>query len=82
MPELAAGRVAAEWVLNRLPQEHQPVMQRAKSICLGEEKEYWEDLEGFIKPCADFVLDNITAQASHINYDGPNNSIVLAEGSP
>ena len=36
--------VAADWVMNHLSKEYQPVMQRAKSICLGVEKEYWDDL--------------------------------------
>ena len=50
---------AANWVITRLPKEYQPVLQRARDICLGEEEEYWEDLHTFIKPCVDFISSKI-----------------------
>ena len=40
--------------MNHLPKIYQPVMKRAKSICIGIENEYWDDIEALIKPCADF----------------------------
>ena len=47
---------AADWVINRLPEKYRPVMERAKAICQGEEKEHWDDIQELIKPCADFML--------------------------
>lgn len=71
--------VAADWVINHLPKMYQPVMKRAKSICIGLENEYWEDLEILIKPCADFMVDKINLQISLVNLDDPNKLITLAE---
>lgn len=31
---------AAAWALDRLPEKYQPVMKRAKAICIGEENEW------------------------------------------
>lgn len=65
--------------MSRLPKVYQPVMQRAKSICIGVENEYWDDIEELIKSCADFMLDKIKMQSSLINFDDPNKLIKLAE---
>ncbi|WP_232220698.1 DUF4111 domain-containing protein [Legionella tunisiensis] len=70
---------AADWVISRLPNVHQPVMKRAKSICVGEEYEYWDDIKGFIKPCADFMVNKIESQSSLINFNDPNKLIKLAD---
>ncbi len=70
---------AADWVMNHLPKAYQPVMQRAKSICIGLENEYWDDINVLIKPCADFMVDKINAQISLINFDDPCKLIKLAE---
>ena len=48
---------AADWVIHHLPEKYQIVMKRAKSICVGIEKERWDDLTNAIKSCADFMLD-------------------------
>lgn len=72
---------AADWVINRLPEIHQPVMQRAKSICVGVENEHWDDIEALIKPCVDFMLDRINAQASLLDLRDPNKVIRLDEPS-
>lgn len=50
---------AANWVIERLPVEFQPVMQRAKAIYLGLEDEHWEDLKSQIYPCAEWMLGQI-----------------------
>lgn len=50
---------AADWVINSLPEHYRPVMQRAKAICTGEEKEHWDDIQELIRPCADFMLREI-----------------------
>ena len=70
---------AADWVINRLPEKYRPVMERAKAICKGEEKEHWDDIEELIRPCTDFMVDKINAQISLINFDDPNKLIRLAE---
>lgn len=57
---------AADWVINRLPEKYHPVMQRAKAICKGEEKEHWNDIRELIKPCADFMLNEANNKISKI----------------
>jgi predicted nucleotidyltransferase len=68
---------AADWVMNHLPKIYQPVMKRAKSICIGVENEFWEDIKVLIKSCADFMVDKINMQISLVNFDDPNKSIKL-----
>jgi streptomycin 3"-adenylyltransferase len=65
--------------MERLPRDYQPVMRRAKSICIGMENEYWDDIEVLIKSCANFIVNKINAQISLINSDDPNKIIKLAE---
>jgi streptomycin 3"-adenylyltransferase len=72
---------AADWVMDHLPKRYQPVMKRAKSICIGEENEHWDDIDMLIKPCVDFMVDQIKAQISLVNFDDPNEFIKLAEES-
>ncbi len=47
---------AANWVIERLPEIHQVVMNRAKFICIGHEDEYWEDLKESIEACAGWMI--------------------------
>jgi predicted nucleotidyltransferase len=71
---------AAAWVMNGLPAEYQPVMQRARAICMGEEPEHWDDIKALVQPCADFVVGRIRERMSLLetsNYT--NRSIKLAE---
>jgi len=70
---------AADWIINQLPERHQPVIKRAKSICIGIENEYWDDIKVLIKPCADFMVDTINAQIPLVNFDDPNKRIKLYE---
>ena len=70
---------AADWVINRLPTRYQPVMNRAQSICMGVEKEHWDDIKTLVKPCADFMVDQINTQIALINFDDPNKVIKLTE---
>lgn len=71
--------VAADWVMNRLPETHYAVMKRAKMICIGEESEYWDDIRGFIKPCADFMVNKINEQILLIkDFDPQKNLIKIA----
>ncbi|GGI87776.1 aminoglycoside adenylyltransferase family protein [Legionella impletisoli] len=69
---------AADWVIERLPSKYRPVMKRAKSICTGNEEEHWDDLDGFVKTCADFMLSRINERKLSINVKAPSNQIKLA----
>jgi predicted nucleotidyltransferase len=70
---------AADWVINRLPERYCPVMERAKAICKGEEKEHWDDIQELIKPCADFMLGEVNNKISEIMLtDDGNRSIKIA----
>jgi hypothetical protein len=58
--KLASKPDAADWAIERLPVEYQPVMQRAKAICIGLEDERWNDLKSQLRPCAEWILRQIT----------------------
>ncbi|MFO2870541.1 aminoglycoside adenylyltransferase family protein [Legionella pneumophila serogroup 1] len=58
---------AADWVIERLPKTYQAVMNRAKSICIGDDNEYWEDIKASLKPCADWMLQEINTIKLSIN---------------
>jgi Aminoglycoside adenylyltransferase, C-terminal domain len=36
---------AADWALDRLPEEHRMALARARAIHLGHEEERWDDLQ-------------------------------------
>lgn len=57
---------AASWAIERLPQEYLQVMKRAKAICQGEEKEYWDDIRALIKPSADFIANQINSKLTRM----------------
>ncbi len=70
---------AADWVINHLPEKYRPVMERAKAICKGEEKEHWDDIQELIKPCADFMLSEANNKITEIMLsDDINRSIKIA----
>ena len=46
---------AADWVLARLPDEHLPVLIRARAVYLGEEADSWGDLHARLHPYVDHV---------------------------
>lgn len=50
---------AAEWVLARLPPEHQAVLAHARAIYLGDAEEDWGDLLPLVGPHVDYVLREI-----------------------
>lgn len=72
---------AADWVIDHLPKVYQPVIKRAKSICTGVEHEHWDDIEVLIKSCANFMVDQINAQTSLINFNDTNKLIKIADES-
>lgn len=77
--EIRSKPAAADWVMNHLPEKYQPIMRRAKAICIGLENEHWEDIEVLIQPCADFMVDKINTQISLIHFDNPGKVIKLAD---
>lgn len=71
---------AADWVIQHLPAPYHPVMQRAKAIARGEETEYWDDIEELIKPCADFIIEQINNKLIEIELsNNTSKSIKLAD---
>jgi predicted nucleotidyltransferase len=50
---------AAAWALDRLPEEHRPVLAHARAVYLGDEGERWEDLEPRVRPHVDYVVGEI-----------------------
>ncbi len=71
---------AADWAIDHLPESFRPVMKRAKGICIGEDKEYWDDIKSLIRPCADFILSHINNKISSIELsEHLNKSIKLIE---
>ena len=72
-------RIWASWLINHLSERHQPVIKRAKSICIGIEDEHWDDIKVLIKPCADFMVDKINERIPLVDFDDPNKRIKLYE---
>lgn len=71
---------AADWAIDRLPEQYRPAMKRAKAICKGEEKEYWDDIWELIKPCADFIMNQINNKIIEIKLsNNATKSIKLAK---
>jgi len=70
---------AADWAINKLPQNYRSVMNRAKLIYTGIENEHWDDIETLIKPCANFILKNINQRIPRMNFDDPNIKISIAQ---
>ncbi|MBM3887131.1 DUF4111 domain-containing protein, partial [Candidatus Dependentiae bacterium] len=77
--EIRSKPAAAAWVINRLPEIYQPIMQRAKAICIGIENEHWDDIKELVKPCANFMVEKINAHISLLNFNNPNKLISLAK---
>jgi streptomycin 3"-adenylyltransferase len=57
--EIRSKDAAADWVLERLPDEHRPVVARARAIYLGDEAERWDDLRDRLEPFADRIVGEI-----------------------
>jgi predicted nucleotidyltransferase len=55
---------AADWALDRLPEEHRAVLARARAIYLGDEEEHWDDLQPQIRPHTDYVVAEINRLAT------------------
>jgi len=55
---------AADWALERLPEEHHAVLARARAIYLGDEEERWDDVATRVRPYADHVSGEIHKRAA------------------
>jgi streptomycin 3"-adenylyltransferase len=70
---------AAKWAINKLPEEFRMVMTRAELICTGKEPDNWDELKTSVKPCADFIIDQIRKKMRLIEVsDCASKSIKLA----
>lgn len=63
--EIRSKDAAADWALTRLPEEHRPVLARARAVYLGEEDERWNDLAARVRPHADHVVGEIDRVGPH-----------------
>ena len=57
--EFRSKHAAADWALERLPEEHRAVLVRARAIYLDDEPERWDDLRPRVRPHADFVVAEV-----------------------
>ncbi len=57
--EIRSKDAAAEWVLDRLPEEHRPVLIRARAVYLGDEDDRWDDLRAEARSFAEYVIGEI-----------------------
>ena len=57
--EFRSKDAAADWALERLPEEHRAVLARARAIYLGDEPERWDDLAPRVRPHANYVVAEI-----------------------
>ncbi len=56
---IRSKEAAAEWALERLPDEHRAVLVRARAIYNGDTEERWDDLAGRVRPHAGHVVTQI-----------------------
>ena len=69
---------AAKWTINKLPKKYGPILVRAKSILLGEQMEDWEDLKKEIKPCANYIVEQIEKRMDILlTSDNRNKTITM-----
>jgi streptomycin 3"-adenylyltransferase len=57
--EIVSKDAAADWALERLPEEHRTVLARARAVYLGDEEERWDDLEPQLRPHIAYVRTEI-----------------------
>jgi predicted nucleotidyltransferase len=57
--EIRTKDAAAVWALDRLPDEHRPVLEHARAVYLGDADEDWSELAPRVRPLADHVAAEI-----------------------
>jgi aminoglycoside adenylyltransferase-like protein/nucleotidyltransferase-like protein len=50
---------AASWALQRLPEEHRPVLERARAIYRGEDDERWDDIRPQVAEYVAYVVAQV-----------------------
>ncbi|MBX3710111.1 MAG: DUF4111 domain-containing protein [Gammaproteobacteria bacterium] len=75
---IRSKEMAADWAIHRISQKYRLVLERAKAIYKGEEKEYWDDIQELNKPCADFMASQINNKMTEIKLsDNTDKSIKI-----
>ena len=67
--EIRSKAAAADWALDRLPEEHRAVLDRARAIYVGDEKERWDDLQQQARHYADHVVTEIRRESLALGKD-------------
>jgi streptomycin 3"-adenylyltransferase len=67
---------AADWTIDKLPKKYEPILVRAKLILLDQQRESWEDLKTEIRPCADFIVEQIKKRMNAISELGNTNKSI------
>jgi streptomycin 3"-adenylyltransferase len=67
--EIRSKDAAADWVLDRLPEEHRAVLVRARAIYVGDEEERWDDLQPQVRRYADHVVTEIQRESLALGQD-------------
>lgn len=71
---------AANWAIERLPEQYRCVIKRARAICQGEEKEIWDDIRELILPCANMIIGEINNKVNEFKLSNDTTkSIKLAD---
>jgi streptomycin 3"-adenylyltransferase len=73
---ISSKPLAASWCIRNLPEEYKAILERAKSIYQGYTEEYWGDLQELIKPCADFILEQINNRINEIKSLADFNEVI------
>ncbi|MBA2710783.1 MAG: DUF4111 domain-containing protein [Tatlockia sp.] len=77
--QISSKPEAADWAIQRLPKSLQPVLNRAKMICVGLENEFWDDLSEHLKPCVQLMLSEIHELKLSLNLEDPTRIISLSK---
>jgi hypothetical protein len=56
---------AASWALKRLPEEHRPVLERARAIYLDEADEHWDDVRDQVAAYVAFISNAIKMASTY-----------------
>ena len=57
--DIRSKDAAANWVLERLPSAHHPILARSRDAYLGRLSERWDDLSHTLAPCIDYMIAEI-----------------------
>ena len=57
---------AALWAIDKLPDEHKPIMTKARAICVGKEIENWDGQMESSKVCAEYMKKEIEKRLDNL----------------